>query len=316
MNFGSTSIFNLPDGNSNQIPAFINYPEQEQPKQETYYFRLSSNAQPKGKQTSFKAVLTPQPFGYTVKIGGSSYLDCINISITLQNGVVTKAKIGHIQSEPECGFGTLLENGKTVDFIKGALQFCKLKFPSLRYVELDDMSNIDCGISKDKEPPRHPEKPFSLPHFSIARTGKTWYENRFGAKLKDSRLYTKYRSAIQTLHEPARLSFEAFCADAQFTNEQAVILKAYYSPERTWMDFFNAIPKVEQCKALFNWLPSFIAGLVQNTFIPYGWVIDIENMELVDFELINEPIHLGGGSSRKTRRSRGARGLRFSNQWW
>jgi hypothetical protein len=313
MNFGSTNLFNLPDGNIDafefpNLPEMANLGDNSSSQVETYYFKTKKN--------SFKAVLTPQPFGYTVKIGGSSYLDCINISITLQNGVVTKAKIGHIQSEPECGFGTLLENGKTVDFIKGTLQFCKLKFPSLRYVELDDMSNIDCGISKDKEPPRRPEKPFSLPHFSIARTGKTWYENRFGAKLKDSQLYTKYRSAIQPLYEPARMTFEAFCADAQFTNEQTVILKAYYSSNRTWMDFFNAIPKVEQCKALYNWLPAFITKLVQSTFQPFGWQIDIENMELVPFELIKEPIHPGGGRSRKTRRARGRRGLRFSNQWW
>jgi hypothetical protein len=316
MNFGSTSIFNIPDGNSNQMPAFINYPEQEQPKQETYYFRLSSNSQSNRKQTSFKAVLTSQPFGYTVKIGGNSYLNCINISITLQNGIVTKAKIGHIQSEPECGFGTLLENGKTVDFIKSVLQFCKLKFPSLRYIEFDDMSNIDCGISKDKAPPRRPEKPFSLSHFSITRTGKTWYENRFGAKPIDPKLYTKYRSAIETLYKPARLTFEAFCADAQFTNEQATILKEYYSPTQTWIDFFNSIPKVDQCKALYNWLPAFITKLIQSTFQPFGWHIDIENMESVPFELINEPIHLGGGRSRKTRRTRGVRALRFSNQWW
>jgi hypothetical protein len=313
MNFGSTNIFNLPDGTIDAF-EFPNIPEMTNPinnqpaspKPEPCFFKT--------KRGIFKAVLTPQPFGYTVKVGGRSYLDCINISITLQNGIVTKAKLGHIQSEPECGFGTLLENGETVDFIKGALQFCKEKFPSLHTIEFDDMSTIDCGISKDKEPPRRPEKPFSLPHFSIARTGKTWYENRFGAKLIDSQLYTKYRSAVDALHAPIGISFETFCETAQITNEQASILHTLYSLNHTWISFFNAIPKSKQCAALYNWLPSFITDLIQNRFMHYGWSIDIDTFEKVAFELVDEPALRGGKRAEKTRRIRGRRGVRFSNQ--
>jgi hypothetical protein len=315
MNFGSTSLFNLPDGNVEffEFPNLAGLdarasPERHSPQHEIYYFKIN--------RTIFKAVVIPQSYGYTIKIGGKHYLDCINISISIQNGVVTNAKIGHIQSEPECGFGTLLENGETIEFIKGALQFCKIKFPTMQYIELDDMSNIDCGISKDKEHPRRPEKPFSLPHFSIARTGKTWYENRFGATLIDNRLYTKYRSAIENLNTPVGISFETFCAKAQFTDTQASILKPFYSPEQTWMDFFNAIPKSKQCDAFFNWLPSFITGLIQNTFVPYSWVIDMSALGEVSLALVDEPVLQGGKKTGKTRRARGRRALRFLNQWW
>ena len=310
---GSINIFNLPDGTIESF-EFPNLAEMvipivtpsPSPKSETYFFKTRRN--------TYKAVLTPQSFGYTVKIGGRSYLDCINISITLQNGNVTKAKIGHIQSEPECGFGTLLENGETVDFIKGALQFCKVKFPSLHTIEFDDMSMIDCGISKDKEPPRRLEKPFSLSHFSIARTGNTWYENKFGAKLIDSRLYANYRSAVHALHAPIGIPFETFCATAQITNEQAGILNTLYSPNHTWISFFNAIPKSKQCAAFYNWLPSFITDLIQNTFMHYGWSIDIDALENVPFELVDEPFLSGGKRAEKTRRTRGRRGVRVSNQ--
>lgn len=312
MEFGSTSLGNIYSQTSNykennydnvsyNIPVF-----EEKDTKHIKYFKNSKHI--------FKAVLTKQKYGYTIKIGGRDYLDCINITINLTDNIVTNAVIGHIQSEPECGFGTYLEDGDIVNFLKASLQFCQYEFPSLKIITFDDMSNIDCGKSVSVNPPRHPERPFSLAHFSIARTGKTWYENRFGAKMIDEEMYSKYRKSIENLYKKIDIPYSMFESISHVDEKHNIILEKYYSQDKSWIDFFNSIPKTLQCKAFYNWLPSFIKTIIKNTFIPYDWYIDIDIMDKTTFELLDKPS--GGGRSKKTRRRGRKTALRFSNQWW
>jgi hypothetical protein len=261
----------------------------------------------KNDKHTFKAEIKKQFFGYTVKIGGDKYNDCINISISLSDNIVTDAKIAHIQSEPECGFGSILDNGDTVNFIKSSLQFCKYYFPSLKILIFDDMSNIDCGTSKNLKPPRHPEKPFSLAYLSIAKYGKTWYEDKFGAKMIDQSDYSKYREATNILKQPISMDFYDFVKKAQCTDEQSTILKKYYDPAISWNEFFNRIPKNLQCFSLYGWLGPFIHNLLKNTYDVMNWYIDIDLMVSTKFEMI-------GGMKRKTRRNR-KNALKFRNQY-
>ena len=86
----------------------------------------------KNKKHTFKAKITKQIFGETVKIGGDQYNDCINISISLSDNIVTRAKISHIESEPECVVGSILEDGDTAEFVKSSLLFCKSQDPTVK----------------------------------------------------------------------------------------------------------------------------------------------------------------------------------------
>jgi hypothetical protein len=257
---------------------------------QTYYF--------KNNKHTFKAILKKQFYGYTIKIGGDKYGDCISISITIENDIVTKAKIAHIQSEPECGVGSILEDGDTANFIKASLQLCKHLFPSLKRIEFDDMSNIDCGISKNVKPPRHFEKPFPLSYFSIAKYGKTWYEQKFGAKMINEEAYKQYREATKILKNPIGIDFYKFISQLRIAPEQARILEHYFDPSITWHEFFNRVPKQLQCFSFDGWLTTFIIKLLNITYIERGWYIDIDDMEPTKFEMS------GGARKRKTRRNR------------
>lgn len=263
---------------------------------ETHYF--------KNNKHTFNAVVKKQFYGYTIKIGGDKYGDCINISISIENDIVTKAKIAHIESEPECGVGSILDDGDTANFIKAALQFCKHIFPSLERIEFDDMSNIDCGTSKNVKPPRHPELPFSLAHFSLAKYGKTWYEDKFGAKMINEEAYKQYRNAATILESPIGIDFHTFILKATPTDEQVTLLEKFFDSTLTWNAFFRKIPKQLQCFSLYGWLPSFINSLLNNTYRHNGWYIDIEPTK---FEIS------GGSMKRKTRRNRRDQ-IRFRNE--
>jgi hypothetical protein len=306
MEFGSTSLGNLNYNQNKYLDTSYDMPIVQEKKEIIKYF--------KNNKHTFKAILKKQNYGYTIKIGGHEYLDCINITINLTDNNVTNAVISHIQSEPECGFGTYLEDGDMVNFLKATLQFCQHEFPSLKSIEYDDMSNIDCGKSISVGPPRRLERPFSLAHFSIARTGKTWYENRFGAKMINKEDYIKYRNSIEKLYKKIDIPYLMFESISRVDEHHTVILEKYFSQDKTWIEFFNSIPKSLQCKALYNWLPSFIKYMINNTYNPFGWYIDIDTMEKTTFQLVDTPS--GGSRSNQTRRRGRKTALRFSNQWW
>jgi hypothetical protein len=301
MEFGSTSLENLNSsealGTFDAFSTFFNIPKYEE--KNTKYVKYFKN-----NKHTFKAIVNKQDSGYTIKIGGLKKIDCINISI--HN---TRASLNHVESDSECAFSSLLEDGDTVDFLKAALQFCKQEFPSLTRIEFDDMSNIDCSNFLNSQGLL--KRPFSLAHFSIAKSGKTWYEKQFGAKMIDEQSYARYRNAAEILNKKIDMDLSTFLGKIYYTNEQAVILKKYFNPDKMWIEFFNSIPKAQHCKVFYNWLPTFIRELLQNTYNPCGWYIDIDTMNKTSFMLVNSPPTSGGG--KKTRRRTR---IRILNQWW
>ena len=171
----------------------------------------------------FEATIHESIYGTTLKIGGKSYNDCINISINKDEP--TKALIPHIESQPECSFNKILEDNDTSDFIKASLQYVFYKYPNVKTFKFDDMSHIDCGISKSTTPPRKQEKPFSLAHLYLATHGESWYENRFKAKLINKKSYDNYEKSKEILHTKINIDYEKFKWLYKITDIQNIIQK-------------------------------------------------------------------------------------------
>jgi hypothetical protein len=264
------------------------------PDKSTEYFKTD--------KYTFQAKIQEQINGYTVKIGGRNYGDCINISVYInEKREPINAKLSHIQSEVECSFDTIMKENDTVHFLIASLQFCKQKFPGIQGFELDDMSNIDCGKSKNTTPPRKLEKPFSLAHFSLAKYGETWYELQFGARMINNTLHKIYKDHTKILNQPIQMSFDEFIRKSFCLPNQIPILEQYFSPSKTWHEFFNSIPKHIQCYVLFNWLPEFVNMLISGSFNYSSWVIDVEKVPEMTIQMNVKPQH---GGRKKTRRAR------------
>lgn len=247
----------------------------------------------------YKAIIKSNTYGGSlVKIGGKSYGDCINIGIFEKNNELI-GKISHIQSEPECSYDHVIEDGDTVNFVKASLQFCSEKFPGLTIFEFDDMAHIECGVSKTDTPPRKLGKPFSLSYFSIALYGQTWYERHFKAKMNKSKKYEEYRSSIERLNTLIDIPYKTFRNINQIDNEKNSILEKHYDMSGTWISFFNSIPKNKRCDAFFNWLPSFLENELNIKMSSFGWYIDIKDMKKAQFKSL--PDKKGGYQTRKQR---------------
>ena len=312
----STLLSNLNSNYISDVPFLLNvdstanwpnnlieeFPQKPSNKQ-IEYFKTNKNI--------FKVNINKDNSMYTIKIGGKHFGDCINISIkTTDQGEPTQVKIGHIQSELECGVRSVMND--TVHFVSAALQYCKQRFPGIQQFEFDDMSRIDCGTTKNKEPPRHLEKPFSLAHFSLAKYGQTWYEQKFGARMLNTQVYTIYRNNAQKLFQPIQMTFNEFTKMSFMTTNQEHEIEKYFSPLKTWVEFFTSIPKTKHCNILFNWLESFIEKLLHGSYNPKSWIISIENVPNISIQMNIEPNQNGG--SNKTRRNK-SRHLRFITSW-
>jgi hypothetical protein len=284
-----------------------------------YFFKV--------KKRIFRAFVEKRPYGFFITIGGKTFTKCMELSISVslmnnQNGSLDAASehnvrgfnssfpptgiLMQVKSEPECGYNSFLENGETPDMIKAGLQLCADIVPGLKLFRLNDDSNIECGESKGSSPPRSLGKPFSLPQYSIAIYGKTWYERHFGAKLENERKYIAYRNSVEILskHIPDTMTFEEFSRQNVLSQEQVEILQGPFEKARTWYDFFKAVPRKQSCIAFYNWLPFFINNILDGEFNNNGWIINIDSMEKVDMTIVSPETISGGQRKKRTLRKK------------
>ncbi len=233
---------------------------------------------------TFQAIINPK-IG-TIKIGGL-YDNCLNLTIDYDSDY---AKIGFIESEPECALDSLLEDGQGSEMVKASLQFVNSLFPHITKFHLDDMSQIECGMkSKNGFPPRKKQVPFSLPYLSIATNGKTWYEKYFNATLNDSELYEQYKQGLKPLSYPIKEryhTFDVFAKRFSLSEKTRQILEPLFDPEKSWHAFFQSVPLKLRCTAFYNWLPTCIILLTNNAFVTNDWVIDITIMPKTTMEIL------------------------------
>ena len=238
---------------------------------------------------------------YTIRIGGNKFKECVNITILGLNN--NKATIPHIKIEPECGYNKLLPTGFGTKLVEISLNIIKMFFHNLQIFTFDDASQIECETLKNTELPRKLKKPLNLPSLYIALYGKTWYEQKFKAKILDDNKYKEYKEKVKVLYTIVNLQFYDFLklADLHETSPQAIKLRSYYEKaynNMSWIDMFQSIPKKEHCEIFWNWLSGFIERFIGFNVQEYKWYIDINDIPdmIDDIKIIK--LHCGG--NRKT----------------
>jgi hypothetical protein len=250
-----------------------------------------------------------------IHVGSSKFKFCIEISISKKGSIPYRGKLIQVKAEPECGYPTFLDKGDSISMLLATFQICKQFYPTVSIYEFEDDSHIECGIqSFTSLPPRKPIQPLSLAHLSIAVYGKTWYERHFNAKLLNSEKYKQYRNLVQALDFPIGNTvsdFAEFSSRNFLTEFQQVNLEPYFDTEKTWFEFFNSIPKKQHCELFYNWLPSCISKLLEDSYTNMGWYIDITTIPSIKISFTNNPVYKGG--KRTTRKYRYRNKLLFSN---
>lgn len=221
---------------------------------------------------------------HTYKIGGDTYDSCVNISYQYsKDNIPISVSIPHLLYEPECSVETNLEKGGGTEImINTILEYAYNDVKTLPIFYFDDMSHIDC-IEKDVklQPPRKLIMPVNLAFFYIAYHGKTWYEARFNAEMKNKEKYKKYRNSLTFLTNPDdKLSYADFLQLIKLSsNDEIEYLKGIYESSATYRDFFEKIPKDKRCKILYQWLNTFMKKyLTPDVYSNEDWEIDIRKI--------------------------------------
>jgi hypothetical protein len=255
----------------------------------------------RSKKHVFAATITEAPYHYFLKVGGDTFTKCVEIFVN-KDGENTLAQI---HAEPECGVDTPLLDGESVDMTKAALQLAGLLLGA-RAFEFIDNSEIECGVGRpNSPPPRHRTKPFSLAHLYFMTKGRTWYDYHFGAHPKSEEHRKKYNEGSATLRQRPNITFSELAPRMRLDGPELGELEPYFDMARSWISFFNAVPKVRRCD-LLSWAPAFVDRLIDFEICRWPWIIDLQKMVKTDLFIMpfSAPRQQNGGVTRRQRRRR------------
>lgn len=203
-------------------------------------------------------------------------ISCIDIFINFEDNKPYKAILPTLLTQEDCSLTYPLERGEgTKEMVVCMLYYIRYHYPTLPFVHFDDMSNIECATEDEiKKDRRIVKKPFPLYYFSIAFNGMTWYEKQFRARLRDPAKYKAYRERVDaTLNTflPLNISEIDFIPNSIMDE-----LQPYFSPNKTFKQFFKSIPQKDRCRLMGPWLKEWMNDKLFGVFSNEDWVIPLD----------------------------------------
>ena len=207
-----------------------------------------------------------------IKIGGN-YLDCVSIFINYNNNNPLNANMPHAE---KCEITHIDKGDVSRIMIKTILEYIKQNYPTIKEINYDDMSSIECATDEELSQVTNRNcgthlKPMSLYNLSIAYNGQTWYEKYFGAK--KVKKHEKYRERVTTLLQTKPPHFNDFLKITRAPEKLWDELFKFYEAAKTYSDFFHSIPKPERCQLLRPWIDEFMKHYLDDVFSNSGWII-------------------------------------------
>jgi hypothetical protein len=116
--------------------------------------------------------------------------------------------------------------------------------------------------------------PSRLAFFYLAYYGKTWYEDRFNAKMIDPEKYKIFRQSLQFLTDPTQKP--PFADFLKIIGRESLDLETEYNNSETYREFFEKIPESARYDSIHMWLNTFMEHYIE--FNENGWFIDANEM--------------------------------------
>jgi hypothetical protein len=235
---------------------------------------------------------------YVVMIGNNHRNACVNIRAPYDSD--EPMVLSYVTSEVACTLDNItpMKGSATVQMIQLGITIARELAPKSTQLELEDCSNFRCSS------PEGDVRKMALPSFYIAFHGKTWYEDKFGAVLKDPDLRAKYEEGIRNLDNP-ELKPKTF----RFLNKDiSDLLYDMYDESRTWNEFFSRIEKKygnKKCWVVQPWVEEAMrhvfGGLIYEM---KKWIVELKNVPTISYYELSEatPMLRGGWNDMTTER--------------
>ena len=235
------------------------------------YFKLHT------KRSDFYAILAENG-GITVggKIKGCIFISPVKKDIAVLERVVydTRCNIN----------GDISRSHGTVEMIKASLEFAFFIHPNLKEIHLQDHSHVLCKKTE-----------LLLGPLYITLYGKTWYEQKLGAKLMDDTNYVlikKYIKRVQTKPEWNNLwSFIKNTVTAESRSEVEKTIKGLWEKTDSFREMIKSMKESDQCELFVEWLHVYFIRYARLSISDQHYIIQryIGNTLEVEPTYINNP---------------------------
>ena len=186
---------------------------------------------------------------------------------------LNEAVLSHIYYNSEC----------TLNILKLLISYIKDTYTHVTSINLNDTSFRECDNGQIVE----------LSEMSYVRTGRTWYESHFNAKLKD-----KDRDAFLKIEKTFQDKKKIITWDMMknfISGDLPLaenVMREIYDTSETWQDFFgglsNKIGISKFCIFVAPWLHRFILSTMDYNFSNVKYTIDITNIPYVNYTVTNQ----------------------------
>jgi hypothetical protein len=175
-------------------------------------------------------------------------------------------------------------NSLAVEIMNCILDILRFDFPHIKFITLEDDSQLECSAN--------PLDKLDLLYYSVATTGKTWYEKNFQAYTVPRDQFVEYKCKVRDFQSQStkeKTLFEEIQAfvfrkgtHEAFTvwKERDTEFRGIYADSKTFSEFFTGLnkilPKDQKCSLYKEWIKHFVVKYIGE--IERKWVIPVYKM--------------------------------------
>jgi len=203
-----------------------------------------------GNQTFYAILNQSNDDNWELFIGGKKH-GCIMMDC--KKGRCMLQRVGYDQ---RCNTSGDMPRGTgTVSMIKAAILFVFDRFPEIHIILLQDHSNVDCNGTE-----------IYLPHTQIIQYGKTWYERKINARLRNEKKYKYIESFITHISQKPKWEVLWNFIKAEIHKEHETsfhkAIHEIWTNTDNFQEMIVYMLKNKQCHLFAEWLDQY--------FIIYG----------------------------------------------
>ena len=196
------------------------------------------------------------------------------------------ARINNITACGNNDIASLLQNNDaTINMIYTAITCVVDMCPWITTFKFHDYHRQDCR--KGEATPG-----MLLACYSIALTGKSWYESYLGATLENINCFNKYNDNIHLFNNPLESKCDWYDFNSylyQFNLQKSInfdIIESTYKSSNSYAEFFNSLKTqitdmFELCNTLKNWIEMFMRLFIFETnlnLLDNTWTFNVTNI--------------------------------------
>jgi hypothetical protein len=217
---------------------------------------------------------------WRIYFGGKK--DCVTIYVQKNTSICGVAP-PHQRIHRNIIFNEHCIDGYTVMMVKTALSFVLTKFKHINAFELIDASYIEC---------------VPLNTLYIAKTGKTWYESKFGAYIDNERQREKYHEGIKRLHAlpiddlpnlvenfVKRYRIQMLKMNDRLFQSLLDTLTSKATKHTKMRGLLQEMTSTLDCLAMDKWLAAYLHSIHKFDFNNTLWIIPKSTVTAIDMDI-------------------------------